>query len=208
MPDDKIIAYIKQQLVKKYGCHTAILYGSRARGDFTSASDYDVAGFSDRTKNVIRDARKYRGQYLDVFICPSADLKSPNAQQLHYKGGVVLFERSNLGSKFLAGIERIYKKGPAKPLAFELRVRKTWAQKMYDRGRAGDLEGLYRVNWLIMALLEDYFFIRRKWYLGSKASFQWFKKNDPATLSLFTKVLTNPRDWKSLQALVNKVVKR
>jgi predicted nucleotidyltransferase len=39
-----------------YGCHTVILYGSRARGDATAESDYDVLGVRD-SGEAIRDAR-------------------------------------------------------------------------------------------------------------------------------------------------------
>ena len=43
---DKILCSIVEKLQTTYHCRAIILYGSRARGDFKSTSDYDVAGFT------------------------------------------------------------------------------------------------------------------------------------------------------------------
>lgn len=42
--NDPVLQAIVEELISLYQCHTIILYGSRARGDFTASSDY-----SDRT---------------------------------------------------------------------------------------------------------------------------------------------------------------
>ena len=43
--EDTSILEIASDLKEKHHCHTVILYGSRARGDYTDTSDYDIAGF-------------------------------------------------------------------------------------------------------------------------------------------------------------------
>ena len=40
------IAEVVRALRDRHGCHTAILYGSYARGDAGRTSDLDVAGFA------------------------------------------------------------------------------------------------------------------------------------------------------------------
>ncbi len=42
---DPILQYLFTELTDRHGCHTVILYGSRARRDFSDESDYDVVGF-------------------------------------------------------------------------------------------------------------------------------------------------------------------
>src|SRR5262249_50558728 len=44
MNEAQALAEIVQTLTIDHGCHAVILYGSRARGDFELASDWDVAG--------------------------------------------------------------------------------------------------------------------------------------------------------------------
>ena len=44
MNEEQALAEIVQTLTADHGCHAVILYGSRARGDFQPASDWDVAG--------------------------------------------------------------------------------------------------------------------------------------------------------------------
>jgi predicted nucleotidyltransferase len=44
MNEEQTLAEIVQTLTVDHGCHAVILYGSRARGDFQSTSDWDVAG--------------------------------------------------------------------------------------------------------------------------------------------------------------------
>jgi uncharacterized protein len=43
---DLVLKMIVNELITQKNCHTIILYGSRARGAYTSTSDYDVAGIS------------------------------------------------------------------------------------------------------------------------------------------------------------------
>ncbi|BAZ21637.1 hypothetical protein NIES4073_25150 [Kalymmatonema gypsitolerans NIES-4073] len=46
---------------------------------------------------------------------------------------------------------------------------------MLKRISQRDIEADYRRVWLLYTLLEDYFALRQKWYLGSKESWNWLK---------------------------------
>src|SRR5688572_30591994 len=59
---DSTINAIVQVLKKKYHCHTIVLYGSRARGQTTPTSDYDVIGVSRHGKKT-RIAKKQNSHY-------------------------------------------------------------------------------------------------------------------------------------------------
>lgn len=65
--NDSTLNAIVRTLKNKYRCHTVLLYGSRARGQTTSTSDYDVIGVRRRGEKT-RIAKKQNGHYWDVFV--------------------------------------------------------------------------------------------------------------------------------------------
>lgn len=203
---DKLLDKIVTELRKKYQCHTVILYGSRARGTFGPSSDYDVMGVRSRGTK-LRIAKKKDGHYLDIFIFPEKVLRSVREEHLYMKDAVVLYEKDRFGSRLVSRIQKLAKSKP-KPLPNdEILALKVWANKMLERAQTRDLEGNYRRSWLQMALLEDYFLIRRKRFQGSKTSFEWLKKNDPTIYRIFENALAQPDNLKVLKRLVERVIR-
>lgn len=201
---DPFLEAAVNELIQKYKCHTVVLYGSRARGDETPKSDYDLMGVRKSGKK-FRFAEKRDGKYLDVFIYLEKDLKKVDESHLYMKHAIVLFERNNYGTQFLKKLGQALKK-KYKPLpADELQTKKVWAYKMLERIEVGDIEAKYRRSWLHEALLYDYFYLRKERFWGSKQSFDWLKKNDSDTYTLFGQVLDNPQDLKVLRQLVDRV---
>ena len=201
---DPMLEKLTDELIKKHKCHSVILYGSRARGDATERSDYDLMGVRKSGKSY-RVAEKRDGIYLDIFIYPEAELKKVDDSFLYMNGAMVLYEKEKFGTTFLKKLKLISKK-KYKPLSSnEIEVRKVWLHKMFDRISVGDIEGNYRRSWLHESLLIEYFNIRKKRYLGSKQSFEYLKKNDPKIFILFEKALQKPLDLVILKRLVEKV---
>jgi predicted nucleotidyltransferase len=201
---DSNLQTIAHELTTVHGCHTVILYGSRARGDHTLQSDYDVMGVRS-IGGKLRDAREVNGAYWDLFVYSDSEIATPTVDHLHIRGGVVLLERDPIGTRFLKALDELFRKGP-KPLPpDELQTKKVWAKKMLDRAAVGDEEGNYRRTWLQFALLEDYFAFRHQWYLGSKAALQCLKANDPAGFQLFSQSLKSPSDLQLLKQLAEHV---
>lgn len=204
--DDPILEKIVNELVGKHRCHTVLLYGSRARGQETAKSDYDVMGVRKSGKK-FRVARKQDGFYLDLFVFNEKDLKKVGENHLYMLPARILFQKDNYGTQFLRRLKAASKR-PHKPLPpDEILVTRVWAHKMLDRISEGDIEAHYRSAWLRMALLNDYFVIRKRKYNGSKSAFAWLKKNDPKTYKLFDRVLRNQNDIRSLKQLVHRVTK-
>ena len=59
---DPVLQQIIDELRATHGCHTFILYGSRARGDFTPSSDYDILGIRPSgVRCCWRDPRPFQG---------------------------------------------------------------------------------------------------------------------------------------------------
>ncbi|WP_186308559.1 hypothetical protein [Paraburkholderia sp. BCC1885] len=69
------------------------------------------------------------------------------------------------------------------------RDRKIWAEKMLERAAKGDVEGNFRLHWLLFILLEDYFAVRRNWYLGPKQSFRKLRETTETHFSIFETAL-------------------
>lgn len=192
-------------LVQEHKCHTVILYGSRARGDATPHSDYDLMGVR-KTGKKSRLAEERKGKFLDAFIFPEKDLAKVTEQHFYMREAQVLFEKEDFGSKFIQRLQRALKK-PLKYLADdEIKARKIWSKKMLKRIEVGGIEGNYRRSWLQEALLVDYFELRKMRYEGSKASFAWLKHHDKRTFKLFGKALERPSDFLRLKKLVSRVI--
>jgi len=202
--NDPCLSLITEELRQKQGCHTAILYGSRARGDETLASDYDILGVRE-SGEVTRDARVFNGFYLDIFIYPESKLSSPDETMLHMRGGKVLFQKDDLGIDFLKKLEEIYSLGPKKLPPDEIQARKVWARKMLDRAKLEDMEGNFRRAWLVTALLEDHFSIRGEWYRGPKESLKWLQANRPALYARFEVALKPGAPLSDIEKLVTEV---
>ena len=202
--ENPILEQIVDELIEKFKCHTVLLYGSHARGDATSQSDYDVMGVRKRGKK-FRLAEKRNGIYIDLVVFPEADLRRVGENHLYLKGAKVLFQKQKFGDRFLRKLGVALRK-PCKPQSpDEIHTRRVWAHKMFERIEQRDVEANYRRSWLQEALLIDYFVLRKMRYWGSKESFAWLKENDRRTYNLFDKSLDSPKDLKALRRLVERV---
>ena len=202
---DERLTTIVDELKNKYHCHTIILYGSRARGDHTATSDYDVAGIrkTGQKKRIARFDEK-NNVYHDIFIYSEKDLKRPTEKHLIMADGLVILEQDHFGQRLLDKLNELLKK-PENISKDELEFRKTWYQKMLARASIRDVEGKYRHIWIIFVILEDYFAFRGMRYQGPKKAFQYLRKSDPETLLLFEEALTNVCNIEALVRLIKKI---
>jgi predicted nucleotidyltransferase len=202
---DQILDIAVDELVKKHGCHTVILYGSRGRGDWTEESDYDLIGFRDDGEK-FRDARLIEGKYLDAFVYPVKDIAGQEKEFLRIRQGKILLERDSFARELLAKLDQVFAEGP-KPLPEdEIQTIRVWIGKMLARIGKGDIEGNYRRAWLQYDLIESYFALRKRWYLGPKESFRWLSVHDSDAYSLFERALKPEAKWDDLKRLAEKVL--
>jgi len=198
---DDFISRTAQELKDLYQCHTVILYGSRATGNFNASSDYDLAAFAP-IADMQRVAEWRDGQYLDLFIYPEAQLQAASDEFLKLLDGQVLFERDTAGTQLLAMVQAHFNKGPTPLPPDEASARRAWAWKMLRRAEVGDSEGHYRRHWLLMALLEDWFHLRTQWYLGPKRSLNFLRQHHPEANASFEKALHPQADLADIAALI------
>lgn len=202
---DEFVDALCERLRVEHRCHTIILYGSRARGDAEADSDYDLIGFHDGPGPVRRETGRWRGALLDVFVYPDERLQQVDETMLHVRGGRVLLQRDALGTAFLEKLEQLHASPPPALADDEIEARRNWALKMLDRAARGGIEGNYRRVWLLTALLETYFLLRRLRYPGPKEAFESLAASDPQTHALFAKALEPGAAHAALVALVAKV---
>ncbi|MEO5667662.1 MAG: nucleotidyltransferase domain-containing protein [Bdellovibrionota bacterium] len=187
--NDKVLLKILDELQNEHDCHTAILYGSRARGDATDTSDYDVLGLRGKEPNIMV-AKPIDGYFADAFVYSDAYVDAHTTEFLRVRGGKVLFQRGHQGTKLISKVEALYRKGPEPLRPDEIQQRKTWIDKTFARMLRGDIEAQYRRHWLLFNLLEDYFALRGLWYRGSKESFRYLADKDPKAHLLFENALS------------------
>ena len=204
--DEQILDSIIKELKIKHRCHTVVLYGSRARGQTTLTSDYDVIGVCKRGAKT-RIAKKQRGQYWDVFVYPEKDLRKLTEQHLSWKHARVIYENGTYGRRLLKKIENLLKKPFKRHPQYEINITKVWAQKELDRCRVKDIQGLYRRAEFHNALIDHYFCVRQKRFWGPKEGFAWIAKNDPRTYSLIARSLQHPTNLSFLKAAASRVYK-
>jgi hypothetical protein len=175
----------------RFDPHTVLLYGSRARGDATPHSDWDVACVAD-----VDEARQYGwledGAFLDVFVYPA--LGDPQPDDLRMLGSRVLLDERGVAQPFLRRVAELEVRGPTPMPAHQREMELTWIAKMVERARRGlddpeDLEAHYRRHWLLKSLLEYAFTLRDRWFPGPRAAIAILRREDPAFCTLFEEAL-------------------
>jgi predicted nucleotidyltransferase len=183
--DHKDVERIALDVMTTHGCHSAILYGSWARGLATPQSDVDILCVREAGP-AFRDARVVDGIYIDAFVYPEADIATPQPSLLRVLGGTVIHETNGFGSALLAGLQELHDRGPAPIPDDERRAALLWSRKMIDRfqGQRG-VEADYRRMQLLLQSLEDYFALRGAWFRGPKEAFAWLLQHDAPTYQRF-----------------------
>lgn len=180
---NSIIEQVKAYLTDKYDCHTLILYGSYAEGDFSSDSDLDVIGFSDNEDD-LNDTTMIGGVQLDAWIKGTSQLDMPQAY-IHTLNSIILLDERGLGHNFTTEIIKIFEKGTDPISTNQREFLKAWLVKMQRRTLRSDAEGLYRYHWMLKDSLEIYFELKNLWFLGVKKSLKWLEKNEPEVFVMF-----------------------
>jgi hypothetical protein len=183
---DDLLSRVVIDLQEKYKPHTIILYGSRAREDFTPSSDIVVCFVNGATP--IQDAREFEGFYLDAWVYGSDAMSASTDELLRVADGYCLYDCEGHGEAFLKQLQQRIEQGPKLLSSSERQHTKQWVDKMLERAKSSDVESLYRRYWLAVDLLQIYFDLRGQWYWGPKKSLIWLREHDSIGYHLFSQV--------------------
>ncbi len=204
LEEDKILKEVISMLENE-SCHTIILYGSRAKGNETELSDYDLIAIRGYGENS-HENRLICGFYIDLFIYNESNIDI-DSSFLRIREGIILKEKDDLGQNILNRVEEIFVTGPQAPTKAHIEFQRAWALKMIERiDNKEGVESNYRRVELLYTLLEQYFVLRKEWYLGAKESFSWLRKRDSNSYECFEKALNPLASISDIKQLVERVL--
>jgi predicted nucleotidyltransferase len=197
-------------LQTRFSAHTILLYGSRARGDATPHSDWDVVCVGNVAKTEHRGWWE-EGAFLDVFVYAELPTESLEPDHLGLLGGRILVDERGLAEPFLRKLAEYHARGPAPMPEHHRQMLHTWVTKTVERARRGlqdeaDLEAHFRRYWLLKDLLEMSYQLRGRWFPGPKVALTSLKDEDPALWQLFARALAPGADFASLEGLATAVI--
>lgn len=193
------------RLREKHGCHAALVYGSRARGDATLASDWDVAGFSD-APGERWDAAVLDGGLLDAFVYGPDKVAALEPGMLRFRGARVLFDDRGVLPSLFARLDALYARGPEALGADERPGMALWYAKTLRRIALDDDEGRVRRARLVGDSLENWFRLRGRWFEGSKAAAVMLAKEAPGDHARWRRALAPDATLADLEALAKAVM--
>jgi predicted nucleotidyltransferase len=194
MNEEQALAEIVQTLTIDHGCHAIIPYGSRARGDFQSTSDWDAAGICETGEIVpLRVARAFHGAWLDAFVYAEAAFAVADPELLRFLPSRILVDERGFAKSLLERLATLDQQGPPPLPEGEDEMVRLWYAKMLLRIARGDLESKYRQVEMLFQAFDNYFKLRRLWYRGPKAGLPWLATHDPETYAAFARALGRRR---------------
>jgi predicted nucleotidyltransferase len=206
---DALLQELLTELITRYGCHAAILYGSRARGTHRPDSDYDLLLVRGKgaQEHVVRE---WRGLAVDAFICEESALEPErDFGLLRIREGLVLYDERGLGAQLVQRARDVFARGRPALSAVETTAHRAWVDKMLQRISRRDLTPViadYRRVSLLKELLVIYFDLRGRWFLGEEESLRWLSGNDPRAYVAFAAALAPGAPYEAIERLARQVV--
>lgn len=184
---EKILKYIKD----KYNPISIFVYGSFNKGTNNQNSDFDSLIIVEE-KSASYDNTMISNTYLDLFIYTLKEIEQlENLQNfVHLYNASLVLDNQNIGKSFLEKIKEYVDLNSLKSLE-EKQHLSIWIDKMLERMKVKDIEGVYRYHWLIMDSLELYCIFQDKFYFGSKDTIEYLEKYDEVGYKLFCNSLKN-----------------
>ncbi len=179
------------ELTRSRGCHTVILFGSRARGDAASDSDVDLFGIGEGVADGPL-SRAVDGFDFDIWIADERTVEGDLEEFFKIEDGRPLVQRAAYGDDLLRRVKARVAAG-APPLSAEERAQRIrWLQRMAHRAGRPDDEGRYRLLWLAAELPRVRFELAGRYWLGPKRALALLAEGDPAFYREYRELLRAP----------------
>ncbi len=179
------------ELTRSRGCHTVILFGSRARGDADGDSDVDLLGVGDGVADGPL-SRLVDGFDFDIWIADERSVEGDPEEYLKIEDGRPLVQRALYGDELLRKVKARVSAGPPPLSAEEWAQRIRWLHRMAGRAARADEEGRYRLCWLAAELPRVRFELAGRYWLGPKRSLALLAEWDPPFYRNYREFLRGP----------------
>jgi predicted nucleotidyltransferase len=175
-------AALAQEVVRRHGAHTVLLYGSRARGDATPTSDVDLIALRS-AGGPLRDVTPWHGFDVDLHVFDDAGVDALVAERAPSLAHArVLVQRGDAGSHVVTRVRTRLAEPPPELPRDEWVALWAWGGKM--RGRLRDPDptfAAYRRAEVLRETLPAWCQVRRRWYLGAKPTLRSIAEVDSTT---------------------------
>lgn len=191
------------------------LYGSRARGTESPASDWDLVAFTPSARQCPERHLGFlhEGMLIDLFIEGDEALHGPAREpDLRLLGGRWLAQGDGPeGPNYLARLAALEAMGPSPWSAEELELHRRWVGKMLGRmARAEedveDAESLLRRAEFLAEALGLYERVRGRWQVGPAKGMARLKREAPADHAVFLAALKPSAGLPELEALAQLIL--
>lgn len=183
---------ILQALKEKYHPVGIVVYGSFANGTNGLNSDFDAMLLTEDGEEQ-HDHSRIAGTELDVFIYPLSRFDRPYAPEefVQIWDGTLILDKTGLLEALQKEV-RAYISHAAEKSREENEHNVVWCRKMLQRTKRGDMEGLYRMHWLLRDSLEIYFDLRGWYFFGPKKAIRRMQEEDPRVAEAYDRALRSP----------------
>lgn len=184
----KIIAY----LTEKYHPSGIVVYGSYASGTNNLGSDFDALLIYDGAEQ-LHDHSIVDAVELDVYVYPQSAFAGEYDIDsfLQIWDGQILTDRTGVLHALQAEANE-YIRSHSRVRSAEREKSLAWCEKMLKRTERGDMEGLYRLHWLLVDSLQIYCDLRSQYFFGPKKALQRMTQTDPVSAELYLSALKDP----------------
>lgn len=192
--EDALIDYLEE----KYGCHTVLLFGSRARGTHRADSDWDVFAIHDAERESYAGGHHPQLGKLAIFLFATHMVEfDPHNPSVLYRpremfvrrmrDARILIERDGLGTAIVETAKRLYERGPPRcPPSYPEHLRYNYFVRLLpllreERTLPTDCPSIMRDYLRIEAqseALTQYYYLRQQWEPAPKDAIASIYKND------------------------------
>lgn len=180
----KIIAYLK----KRYNPLTIAVYGSFADGTNDEYSDFDcllIVKSKDRT----HDDTIVDGVVMDCFLYSEQEIGQEDIETFIPLYDAKLVYDTGIGQALQSKV-RNYVQSHTAHRPEEKHFLVSWIKKTMKRMEKSDEEGHFRAIAFLAESMEDYCFLRDRFYFGSKKTIRYLQEEDEQGVLLFRKAIT------------------
>ncbi len=188
---------------ENYDPLTIAVYGSYADGKYDEYSDFDCLLIV-KSKDRIHDDAIVDGVRLDCFLYSEHEMGQENIETFIPLYEAKLVYDTGIGQALQSKVQN-YVQSHTVHHPEEKHFLVFWIKKIMKRMEKPGEEGHFRAIAFLAESMEDYCFLRNRFYFGSKKTIRYLKEEDEQGFLLFQKAIT-ARSNKAIREWANYIL--